>query len=130
MKHRHQSITGATRLTRSPRLVIYRGVDENIPRTYITGFVPDALATGAGPCRRLPPLRFCRPVFTCFSDPESRNINSLLLIFLLRARKTGGCREAARRPGSREPRALSTRGRHCQCGNLAADLLQMQQIVI
>jgi hypothetical protein len=59
-------------------------------------------------------VAFFRPVFTCFADPESRNISCLLLIsFLLRARdgRLSRRREAV---GSRESGAHRRRARALQ----------------
>jgi hypothetical protein len=52
-----------------------------------------------------------RPVSTCFSDPESKKFNHLVMIsFLLRAREAGGCSRRSKAAGfTRARRASSTR---------------------
>jgi Family of unknown function (DUF5681) len=41
-------------------------------------------------CRNLPPIRFRRPVFTCFPHRESKNLNNLVLIQAHLARDARG----------------------------------------
>jgi hypothetical protein len=48
---------------------------ERIVNLYVSLFRP-----GASPMPEILPIRSRRPVITCFSDPESRNLNYLVMI--------------------------------------------------
>ena len=62
---------------------------------HIMNLYTSLVRSGARRCRKPLAIRFCRPVMTCFPSLESRNINSLVVIPLVRGRDARGACERA-----------------------------------
>jgi hypothetical protein len=83
------SISEGSSANRRPNLVTSNAVslDENVPGTYNSRFLPETVSLERPQCRQALPIHPIHPAPSCFPKPETRNLNHLVLIPFRRARE-------------------------------------------